>query len=225
MMERTGERFDWSVPLALGSIWGLSEAAMGMYLRGGCARLLSGSIMTGVAIFFLAMSFASNRRTIGLLLMLGIASAFKFLDAALLRLPVTHGAIGNPIFAFYTEVLTFIFLLKVLDVHLQGKVYGRAILGGFSALVAANLFPLVRFVTGIPACVYPGTNYPLSLYFMPVAVGLSALTCLLGMLLGEKLARLAVNDVIPARAHRLVPAMIRLAPVAAIVMIILLRLG
>jgi hypothetical protein len=45
------------------------------------------------------------------------------------------------------------------------------------------------------------------------------------MLAGEKLARLAVDDVIPERSHRLVPAMIRLVPVAAFVMIILLRLG
>jgi len=224
-MEKAGKRFDWSVPLALGSLWGLSEAAMGMYLRGGCARFLTGSLMTGAAILFLAMSFASNRRIAGLLLMLGVASVFKLIDAALLRLPVTHGAIGNPVFAFYTEVLTFIFFLKVLDAHLQGQVYGRAILGGFSALVATNLFPLVKYATGVPACVYPGTNYPLSLYFMPVAVGLSALTCPLGMLAGEKLARLAVDDVIPERSHRLVPAMIRLVPVAAIAMIILLRLG
>ena len=48
--------------LILGSIWGFSEAALGMGLRS-CASFVSGSIMTGVALFFMAASWASKARS------------------------------------------------------------------------------------------------------------------------------------------------------------------
>jgi len=38
--------------IVLGSVWGLSEAALGMGLRS-CVAFISGSIMTGVALFVL----------------------------------------------------------------------------------------------------------------------------------------------------------------------------
>ena len=60
-------------------------------------------------------------------------------------------------------------------------------MGGMSALLAVNLFPLVKYVTGVPACVYPGTGYPLSLYYAPLAVFLSFVTVPLGILVGTKI--------------------------------------
>src|SRR4030065_519775 len=60
--------------------------------------------------------------------------------------------------------------------------------GAGGVLLVLNLFPLVRFATGIPACVYPGTGYPLSLYYAPIAVGLSFLTVPLGFWIGEQIA-------------------------------------
>jgi len=49
-----------------------------------------------------------------------------------------------------------------------------------------SLFPLVRLATGIPACIYPGTRIPLSIYFGPMAVALSVFTVPLGFWAGEK---------------------------------------
>ncbi|MGQ9626864.1 MAG: hypothetical protein ACUVV0_08170 [Anaerolineae bacterium] len=188
MLHKTGQKLDLNLLMALGALWGLSEAGLGMYLRGTCARNLSGSIMTGVAIFFFALGLAYTRKLWGLLVLLVMAAGFKLLDALLLRLPIQHGAIANPIFAFATEVLAFAFAFAILDSHLKGKVYGRSILGGLAALVAVNLFPAVGYFTGIPACVMPGTQYPLALYYAPVAVSLAAVSCPLGMALGERLA-------------------------------------
>lgn len=54
--------------------------------------------------------------------------------------------------------------------------------------MAVNLFPAVGYFTGIPACVMPGTQYPLALYYAPVAVSLAAVSYPLGMALGERLA-------------------------------------
>jgi len=59
-------------------------------------------------------------------------------------------------------------------------------MGGMAALLAVNLFPLVKYVTGVPACVVPGTGYPLSLYYAPLAVFLSFLTVPLGAWVGVK---------------------------------------
>jgi hypothetical protein len=179
-----------SVLLALGAVWGLAEAGVGMYLRGSCAPTMTGSLMTGGAIFFIAAGLSYSRRLYSALLLLVVASAFKLFDAFLLHLPVLHGAVANPMFAFATEAVALVVIFTVIDSRLLAKPYGRMMLGGLAALLAVNLFPLVRHVTGIPACVYPGTNYPLSLYYAPIAVGVSALSCPLGMAMGESLSRL-----------------------------------
>jgi len=172
--------------IVLGSIWGLAETGLGMWLRT-CASSYSGAIMTGTAFFFMAMAWALTRGVLGISLMVALASLFKLFDALFLSFPIKHGAIANPIFAFWMEGLAFLVVIGIFNERLRGKIAGRALFGGLSALLAVNLFPLVKFATGIPACVVPGTNYPLSLYYAPVAVLLSSLTIPLGFLFGEKL--------------------------------------
>jgi hypothetical protein len=61
-----------------------------------------------------------------------------------------------------------------------------AMSGGLAALLAVNVFPLVKYATGIPACVVAGTGYPLSLYYAYVAVVLSLATVPLGVFVGKK---------------------------------------
>ena len=71
----------------LGAVWGLSEAALGMGLRN-CASVVSGSIMTGVALFFIAACWVLTQSWRGVALLVLIASLFKLFDAYLLSLPV-----------------------------------------------------------------------------------------------------------------------------------------
>jgi len=163
-----------------GSVWGLSEAALGAGLES-CARFVSGSIMTGVALFFISAAWAKSRRAFGPAIVVGIALVFKLLDSVLLGLPIRHGAIANPMFAFVTEGLAFMILVPFVAEAWKRRAVGQAFLGGFSALAAVNLFPLVKFATGIPACVYPGTTTALSLYYAPIAVGVSLITVPLGI--------------------------------------------
>lgn len=170
----------------LGSVWGLSECLLGIYLRQ-CASSISGSVMTAVAIFFLAASTQMSPSRLAILLMVILASFFKIFDAFLLSLPFLHGAVANPIFAFFMEALAFWLVIVFFNQSWQQKLIGQFVAGGFIALVAVNLFPLVKYVTGIPACVVPGTNYPLSLYYAPVAISLSAITFPLGLLFGKSL--------------------------------------
>lgn len=170
----------------LGAVWGFSEAALGLGLKR-CAAFASGSIMTAVALLFIAAGWVLVRRVSGVVLMVVLVTLIKLFDAQLLSLPLIHGAVANPIFAFWTEALAFLVIIVLLKESLLAKRYGQAALGGTAALLAANLFPLVRFASGIPACVYPGTGYPLSLYYLPFAVGLSLITVPAGFWLGERL--------------------------------------
>jgi len=172
--------------LVLGSVWGFSEAGLGMGLRS-CASFVSGAIMTGVALFFIAATWASTRKLLGIVLLIFIASLFKLFDAFLLSLPVLHGAVANPIFAFIMEGAAFVLLLFVFSQKLREKAAGQALMGAMAALVAVNLFPLVKFATGIPACVVPGTGYPLSLYYAPLAVALSFVTVPAGLWVGGRM--------------------------------------
>ncbi|MBN1224243.1 MAG: hypothetical protein JXB23_13430 [Candidatus Aminicenantes bacterium] len=178
--------------LILGSFWGFSEAALGMGLRS-CASFVSGSVMTGFALFFIAATWAIAQNAISVALLIVVAGLFKLFDALLLSLPVMHGAVANPIFAFLMEGMAFLFIIAVFNEKLREKTYGRAVMGGLGALVAVNLFPLVKFATGIPACIVPGTGFPLALYYAPLAVALSLITVPAGLWLGERAGSLGRN--------------------------------
>jgi len=205
-MSQTPQKTNWGPVLVLGSLWGLSEAALGMYLRQ-CASTVSGSLMTGAALFFLAAAWAVSPRVKTAALMVVIASGFKLFDALLLGLPVLSGAIGNPIFAIVMEGAAFALIIRIIRKSLAGKTAGQGLAGGMAALVAVNLFPLVKFATGVAPCV-AGTSYPLSLYYAPIAVALSALTVPLGFRAGAVLAALESR---PAHLRWASPAVLALS--------------
>jgi hypothetical protein len=142
--------------------------------------------MTGVALFFVASTWTLTNRIAGVVVLTVVASLFKTFDAFLLHLPIRHGAVANPMFAFFMEAVGFLVMVAIIGGTFAQKKSGRATLGAASALMAVSLFPLVRFATGIPACVYPGTAVPLSIYFAPIAIAFSALTVPLGFWAGEK---------------------------------------
>jgi hypothetical protein len=186
IMDKSASKSALGFAVALGAVWGLSEAALGMGLRS-CAAYVSGAVMTGAALFFLAAGWVLTRRVLGVAIMILIAAGFKMFDALLLGYPLNHGAIGNPIFAFAMEGLAFLVIVAVIRRSLTEKPAGQALAGGMSALLAANLFPLVRFATGVPACTVAGTGYPLSLYYVHVAVALAMATVPLGYWLGSRI--------------------------------------
>ena len=185
-MKNSISRSHLIIAILLGSIWGFAEVLMGAGLRS-CAHLVSGSLMTGVALFFLATTWVVTRNNLALILIVLIASLFKLFDAVLLSLPIMHGAIGNPIFAFWLEGFAFIALILVFRNMNWKKTSRRALLGGGAALIAVAMFPLVKHATGIPACVYPNSAVPLSIFFSPVAIAFSAFTVPMGFLAGEKI--------------------------------------
>jgi hypothetical protein len=186
-MSQKNPSFQFANIVMLGAVWGFAEAGLGLGLQR-CASLASGSIMTGVALLFIAAAWVLTRRAAGVVLMVALVTLLKLFDALLLGLPVRHGAVANPIFSFWTEGLAFLLIIAIIKESLAQKRHGQAALGAGAALLAVNLFPLAKFATGIPACVLAGTGYPLSLYYAPIAVGLSLITVPAGFWLGERIA-------------------------------------
>lgn len=185
-MQKDSLKANLGMIIILGSVWGFSEAALGMGLRR-CAASVSGSLMTGVALFFIAAGWMVSKRISGVFLMVLIAACFKMFDALLLSLPLKHGAIGNPIFAFFMEAAAFLIIIFIIKEKTLKKPAGQALLGGLAAVLAVNLFPLVKYATGVPACVAQGITYPLALYFIHYAVLTSVVTVPLGFYAGAKM--------------------------------------
>ena len=176
----------WGVVLGLGAVWGLAEAGLGLGLKS-CASLASGSIMTAAALFFISAAWSRTGSMAAVPVLLLIGGGFKLFDAWLLSLPVRGGAVANPLFAFVAEAVAFVLVFSLGRAAWRSRPLGQALLGGGAALLAVGVFPLVRFFTGIAACVMPGTSTPLAWHFGPLAVGLSLLTVPLGVWAGKKL--------------------------------------
>jgi hypothetical protein len=171
--------------VALGAVWGLSECALGAGLQA-CARSVSGSLMTGAALFFIAAAWGASRKARSVALMVGLAVVFKMFDALLLGLPLRSGAVANPAFAFVLEGAGFVALAALVGRERSGRTAGRALVGGGAALVAVAAFPLAGAVTGNAACLAAGTSIPLSWYYGPLAVAVSLVAVPLGTRLGER---------------------------------------
>jgi len=182
------------IAVVVGAMWGLSEALIGMYMRQTVAYGMTGSIMTGIVALILAFGYGAIRQYGLLFISLAMVVLFKLLDAWLLHLPVVHGAVGNPIFAIILEMLAFVLVVNVIRPELKAKLHGQALTGGLYALIAVSAFPLVKHFTGLPACVVPGTIYPLSLYYAPLAIGISLVTYPLGFLVGTRLSALLMTE-------------------------------
>ena len=185
-MENTNIRRNVGIIIMLGAVWGLSECMLGAALHA-CASSISGSVMTGIAFFFIAAAWAADRKAISAAFIVAIAVLFKMFDAILLSLPLRNGAITNPMFAFILEGGAFLVLAVILKEAWKRRTSGRAVWGGMAALVSVAAFPLVRFATGTAACLVPGTTTPLAWYYAIPAVGISLLTVPLGLRAGEKM--------------------------------------
>ncbi|MEN8230331.1 MAG: hypothetical protein ABFS38_19370, partial [Bacteroidota bacterium] len=178
-MNKNALKSNLGIIMAIGSIWGLTEFAFGLGLQK-CATLYTGAVLTGLAMFWLSFIWSTTRSFVPVLIIVGIAMAFKWLDALLLQVAWNHGSIVNPIYAFFTIMLGFILLMGLLRKQFTKSLMSRVLLGAGAAAIASALFPLAKFATGNPACLYAATNIPLVIYTAPVAIILSMITVPLG---------------------------------------------
>ena len=156
-MKNLALRNNLGLVLAIGSVWGLTEFAFGMGLQK-CATLYTGGILTGIAFFWLSFLWSVTRKYLPILIIVGIAILFKFLDALLLSVAWNHGSILNPVFAFFTLLLGFVLFSTLFRKGFSSRLMSRIMVGAGAAIVATALFPLVKFASGTPACLYAATN-------------------------------------------------------------------
>ena len=109
-MNRNAIKSNLGIIMAIGSVWGLTEFAFGLGLQK-CATLYTGAILTGLAFFWLSFVWSLTRSIVPVLIIVGIAMIFKWLDALLLQVAWNHGSIVNPIFAFLTIMLGYVVLI------------------------------------------------------------------------------------------------------------------
>jgi hypothetical protein len=167
--------------IATGSVWGMTEFLFGLGLQK-CATLYTGAILTGLAFFWISFTWSVTRSIVPVIMIVAIAVAFKLLDALLLPVAWNHGSVINPMFAFVTQMVAFVLLISLFrKVFSKGPIY-RSLLGAGAAIIAVAIFPLVKFATGVPACLYASTNTPLVYHTAPVAIVLSMITVPLGYL-------------------------------------------
>ena len=178
-MKNHAIRNNLGLVVAIGSVWGLTEFAFGMGLQK-CASLYTGAILTGIAFFWLSFVWSISRKYLPILIIVGIAVLFKFLDALLLPVAWNHGSILNPVFAFFTLMLGFMLFSTLFRKGFASLLKHRVMVGAGAAVVATALFPLVKFASGTPACLYAATNIPLAIYTAPVAIVISMITVPLG---------------------------------------------
>ena len=165
--------------LAVGSVWGLTEFAFGMGLQK-CATLYTGAILTGISFFWLSFIWSLTKKPLPILIVVGMVVLFKMLDAVLLPVAWNHGSILNPVYAFFTIMLGFSLLISLFKKRFQTKLKNRILLGAGAAIIATALFPLVKFASGTPACLYAATSIPFAIHTAPVAILLSMVTVPLG---------------------------------------------
>ena len=178
-MDKKSISSSFGIILAAGSVWGLVEFGAGMGFQK-CATLVTGAILTGLSFFWLSFIWSAVRRLFPVLLIVGIAMLFKWLDALLLQVSWNHGSVLHPMFAFFTALAGFLLFIGIFRKRFSQSLLTRILVGGGAALAAMCLFPLVKFATGSAACTYAATNIPLSIYTAPIAMLIAMFTVPLG---------------------------------------------
>lgn len=181
------DRMYWVV--GVGLLWGLMESGLGPVLKTTCSSGVTGSVLCGLSYLFIAMSFALAGGARGPLVALVITVAVKLMSGALLGLSLSGGAIANPIFAFVTEVSAFLIVVAALNRIAMGPVLKASITGIAASALAVLAFPLVKWCTGVPACLKSGTGIYLAYYYSYVAIAIAAAVSPIGMWLGSACPR------------------------------------
>ena len=179
-MNATNESFAESKKFALlsivviGSVWGLVECTAGISLRGACTRFYSGSILTGTSLLFLACAYVTARRYLLVMLLPIIAGGCRVYAGVLLGQPLISGAVANPVYAFFGEAVAFCAVMYMIKERRTQSYVGAGLAGITAAVLAVSLFLPVKSITGVPACVVPGTSFPLCIWGLPVAAAIAA---------------------------------------------------
>ncbi len=182
-------RTEIRLAIAIGSAWGLSEAVVRLSTRAVCPAGMIGSALTGAALLFFFFGRGAGLKPFSLILTALAAAALKVGTSLAVGVPLLHGAIWNPVFAYSLEMAAFLLVMATAGGWAGQSLLRTAFTGGSAALVAALAFPLSGAVTGFPVCTMPGSNLPVSWAYAPVAVVLAMAASPLGLMAGNALRR------------------------------------
>jgi hypothetical protein len=190
-------RLGFHMLLAAGACWGLSEAALGAWLKGVCSLGIFGSLMTAGAVFFLAVALRPGRGAFRLALLPAVALVLKLLDTFILGIPLSSPAILNPAYAMITEFLIFALMSLFVAPEKEASVWGRWGIGAMIGLGSALAFVFVGSLTGSPACRIAGTSIPVSLAYAPLTTAFSAVAFAAGRSIASFMSKVAPSRFLP----------------------------
>jgi hypothetical protein len=130
------------------------------------------------------------------------------------------GAVANPIYAFIVEAIAFCAVIYLMKQKHVKSLVGGSLAGMTAAVLSANMFLPVKFFTGSPACVVPGTDFPLSIWGLPAAMAVAAVTTPLGFRGGAWL-RQQIEALAGRRGRALVGASVVVSAVCLLAVTIL----
>jgi len=175
MENQKTHRLTWEWALFGGAIWGTIEIFGGALLKG-TAPEITGSVMTALAGFVLVVVYGLTRNYLAYFATVLLASGFRIINSLTWHLPAVHLGFGNHVFGMVTEAVALALFLTLLKNNLHRPAYQRLIGVSFPFL-SALLFPLVRLITGNPACLFRNSGIAVAWVFAPLAMILGALLC------------------------------------------------
>jgi hypothetical protein len=181
------KRTEWWLILAVGCLWGLTESAGRTVLHHAGIAQHNGSMLAGFAVLFFASAYALAPRWWVFVALPLLAGVFKVYIAGLQHQPILcRGMANNVLYAYFTEALVFGGVVYLARSAHRTSWLGGGILGATSAVIAANAFILAPVVTGVSACVVPGTGFPASIAGLPYGMAIAALAAPVGFGVGGR---------------------------------------
>lgn len=176
--------------LALGSAWGLSEVLLNQALRSSGLDVVGGfplrsTLMTGVALGFLACACRSAGSLFAALGVTGVAVAFKLLGSPLLGQSAAALCKSNSAVGIYADALAFSAVALCMGGRFRSSAAWRAAGGAGAGLAAAALFYWVGVHNQPCANLLQSANFVLGMGVFWAVAGAAAVP--VGHLLGLKL--------------------------------------
>ena len=178
----------WHYLIVIGFLWGLSEVILNIFFRSVIKISFGGSILAGLAFFFICWAYRLTGKISSIFVILAMVVPIKLLSAFFMGLPIMHGSIINPIYAYFTQVGAFLLFIVPMNKKFGIGITKNAIGGAVSGFSAAMLFPLVKYFTGVPACVVVGTMIPVAFKYSPLTAAIAALVVPLASFIEAKLS-------------------------------------
>ncbi|MBP7461780.1 MAG: hypothetical protein KBA26_10865 [Candidatus Delongbacteria bacterium] len=168
--------------LSFGLLWGLAESIIPWVLKAGCPGTSIGSLMAGLAFFFLAGSYFSSHRMSAPLMIAVIAAIIKLTGLTIRHAAIPTGLWLNPIGAYALQAILFRLGMQFRNRSSSLQILATGIISGG---LAGLFYPTVIGMMGQSACIHPDSGIAVSVYYAPLTAAIAGPASLAGYHIGR----------------------------------------